>query len=77
MSDTNDKNQLEHRGTVRHTRREFMVSAATAVAGVGAANLLNSQTANAAIPSNVAVIGDGPYPVEGRPLTLRLVRIGR
>lgn len=65
MSDTNDRNQSEQRGTLRHPRREFMVLAATAVAGVGAANLLNLETANAANTKNAVAIGDGPYPVEG------------
>jgi uncharacterized zinc-type alcohol dehydrogenase-like protein len=65
MSDTNDKKQSEEPGTVSHSRREFMVSATTAVAGVGAASLLNLQTANAANTTNAVAIGDGQYPVEG------------
>ena len=65
MSDTNDLNRSEEPGTVSASRREFMVSAATATAGVGAANLLNLQTANAANAINTVAVGDGPYPVEG------------
>ena len=65
MNDTNDKNQSEEPGNVSHSRREFIVSAATTAAGVGAANLLNLQTANAANTINAVAIGDGPYPAEG------------
>jgi uncharacterized zinc-type alcohol dehydrogenase-like protein len=43
----------------------FMGSAATAIAGVGAAGLLNLQTANAANRKNAVTIADGPYPAEG------------
>jgi uncharacterized zinc-type alcohol dehydrogenase-like protein len=46
------------------SRREFIVSAATAVAGVGAASLLHLQPARAATASPVAR-GNGPYPAEG------------
>jgi uncharacterized zinc-type alcohol dehydrogenase-like protein len=65
VNDIKDENQSEEPGTANHSRREFIVSAATAVAGVGAANLLNLQTANAANTKNAVAIGDGPYPVEG------------
>ncbi|CAG9932906.1 NAD(P)-dependent alcohol dehydrogenase [Candidatus Nitrotoga arctica] len=65
MSNTNDKDRTNKMETAGHSRRGFMVSAATAVAGVSAANLLNLQTANAAITNNVVAIGNGPYPVEG------------
>ncbi|MDD5463120.1 MAG: ubiquinol-cytochrome c reductase iron-sulfur subunit N-terminal domain-containing protein [Methylococcales bacterium] len=65
MSDTNDKSQSKEPLTVSHSRRQFIVSATTAVAGVGAANLLNLPTANAANLKNAAAIGDGPYRVEG------------
>ena len=65
MSDPNDKTQLEEPGTVSQSRRAFMVSTTSAVAGVGAANLVNLQTANAANTKNAIAIGDGPYPVEG------------
>lgn len=65
MSDPNDKTQLEEPGTVSQSRRAFMVSTTSAVAGVGAANLVNLQTANAANTKNAIAIGDGPFPVEG------------
>jgi uncharacterized zinc-type alcohol dehydrogenase-like protein len=65
MSDPNDKIQLEEPGTVSQSRRAFMVSRTTAVAGVGVANLLNLQTANASKTKNAVAIGNGPYPVEG------------
>jgi uncharacterized zinc-type alcohol dehydrogenase-like protein len=42
-----------------------MGSAATAMAGVGAAALLNLQTANAANTRNAVAVSDGPYPAEG------------
>ncbi len=65
MSETNDRNQSEPQANFRHPRREFIVSAATAVAGVSAANLLNLETAHAAVTKNATTIGDGPYPMEG------------
>ncbi|MFN7943932.1 MAG: NAD(P)-dependent alcohol dehydrogenase [Blastocatellia bacterium] len=65
MRDTNDKTQSEEPGTVSHARRGFIFSAATATAGVSTANLLNSQTANAANTKSAVAIGDGPYPAEG------------
>jgi uncharacterized zinc-type alcohol dehydrogenase-like protein len=65
MNGTNDKNQSEEPGTVSHSRRGFMGSAATVVAGVGAASLLNLQTANAANTKNAVATGHGPYPAEG------------
>jgi uncharacterized zinc-type alcohol dehydrogenase-like protein len=65
MSGTNDKNLSGEPGNVSHSRREFMGSAATAMAGVGAAALLNLQTANAANTRNAVAVGDGPYPAEG------------
>ena len=42
-----------------------MGSAAAAIAGAGAAGLLNLQTANAAETRNAVAPGDGPYPAEG------------
>ena len=65
MNGTNDKNQSEEPGTASHSRRVFMGSAATAIAGVGAAGLLNLQTANAANRTNAVAVADGPYPAEG------------
>jgi uncharacterized zinc-type alcohol dehydrogenase-like protein len=65
MNGTNDKNQSEEPGTVSHSRRVFMGSAATAIAGVGVASLVNLQTANAANTKKAVVVADGPYPAEG------------
>jgi alcohol dehydrogenase (NADP+) len=65
MNDTNDKNRSKEPGPVSYSRREFTVLAATAVAGVGTANLLHLQAANAANAKNAVAIGNGPYPVEG------------
>ena len=65
MKETNDENQPEQSEAVGHSRREFIVSAATAVASVGAVNLLNLQIAHAANSKNLVMIGNGPYPVEG------------
>lgn len=47
------------------SRREFMVSAGTAIAGVGVANLLKLQTAIATNTKDAVTIGDRPYPAEG------------
>src|ERR671913_1297784 len=65
MNDTNDKNQSEEPRTASHSRRVFMGSAATAIAGVGAAGLVNLESANAANTKNAVAIADGPYPAEG------------
>lgn len=65
MNDTNDKNQSEETRTASHSRRVFMGSAATAIAGVGAASLVNLQSANAANTKNAVAVADGPYPAEG------------
>jgi uncharacterized zinc-type alcohol dehydrogenase-like protein len=65
MNGTNDKHQSEEPGTATHSRRVFMGSTATAIAGVGAAGLLNLQTANAANIKNAVAVADGPYPAEG------------
>lgn len=65
MNDTNDRKSSEQQINFSHPRREFIVSAATAVAGVGAADLLNLETAQAADTKKAPAIGDGPYPVEG------------
>ena len=48
MMQTNDENKTEQSSPAGHSRRDFIVSAATAVAGVGAANLLNLQPAQGA-----------------------------
>jgi alcohol dehydrogenase (NADP+) len=65
MNSTNYRNQSEEPGTVSHSRRDFIVSAAVGAAAVGAVNLLNLQTANAANTRGTLAVGDGPYPAEG------------
>jgi alcohol dehydrogenase (NADP+) len=65
MKEINDENRTEQSSPGGHSRRDFIVSAATAVASVGAANLLNLQPAQGANATNSAAIGDGPYPTEG------------
>jgi uncharacterized zinc-type alcohol dehydrogenase-like protein len=51
--------------TAGHSRRDFIVSAATVVASVGAANLLGLRPAEGANAKNSDAIGNGPYPTEG------------
>jgi alcohol dehydrogenase (NADP+) len=65
MRSTDDKNRSGEPGTVSHSRRGFMGSTAAAIAGAGAAGLLNLQTANAADTRNAVAVGDGPSPAEG------------
>jgi len=65
MNSTNDKHQSAEPRTASHSRRVFMGSAATAIAGAGAASLLNLQTANGATTRNAVAAGDGPYAAEG------------
>jgi hypothetical protein len=48
MNENNDEDETEQSRPVGHSRRDFMVSAAAAVASVGAANLLNLQPAQGA-----------------------------
>jgi uncharacterized zinc-type alcohol dehydrogenase-like protein len=50
---------------VDSSRRSFIFSTSTAVASVGAANLLNLQSAQAATQRNAVAAGSGPYPAEG------------
>lgn len=52
-------------GPTGHSRREFIITAATAVAGAGAASLLTLQPAQGANTKNSVAIGNGPYPTEG------------
>ena len=65
MQETNDEDNTEQSRPVGHSRRDFIVSAATAVASVGAANLLNLQPAHGANAKNSVTTGNGPYPTEG------------
>ena len=60
MKETNDEDKTEQSRPVGHLRRDFIVSAATAVASVGAANLLNLQPAQGANAKNSVGIGNGP-----------------
>jgi hypothetical protein len=65
MKETNDEDKTGQPRPVGHSRRDFIVSAATAVASVGAANLPNLQPAQGANAKNSVAIGNGPYPAEG------------
>src|SRR3954454_4970318 len=65
MKETDDEDKAEQSKPVGHSRRDFIVSAATAVASVGAANLLNLQPAQGANAQISVAIGNGPYPTEG------------
>jgi hypothetical protein len=62
MKETNDEDMIEQSRPVGHSRRHFIVSAATAVTSVGAANLLNLQPVQEANANNSAATGNGPYP---------------
>jgi len=65
MSQMNEKAGSEMVETGRQSRRSFMVSAATAIAGIGGANLMNLRSANAADTKSTFAVEDGPYPAEG------------
>jgi alcohol dehydrogenase (NADP+) len=65
MKEIRDENRTEQSKLAGHSRRDFIVSAATAAASVGAANLLNLQPAEGANAQNSVAIGNGPYPTEG------------
>jgi Alcohol dehydrogenase GroES-like domain len=65
MKETNGEDITEQSRPVGYSRRDFVVSAATAVASVGAANLLNLQPAQGANAINSVTTGNGPYPTEG------------
>ena len=62
IPNSNDGSSLSGLG---HSRRDFIVLAATTLASVGAANLLNLQPAQGADEKNSVAIGNGPYPAEG------------
>ena len=73
MKETNDEDKTEQSNTIGHSRRDFIVSAAGAVAGVGAVNLLNlhpAQGANATMHLRSAV---APTPLKVWRLILRRV----
>ena len=65
MKETNDEDKTGQSKLADHSRRDFIVSAATAVAGVSAANLLNLQPAERANAQNSVAIRTGPYLTEG------------
>ena len=65
MKATNHEDKTEQSSPVGQSRRDFIVSAATAAASVGAANLLNLQPAQGANATNSVASGNGPYPTEG------------
>lgn len=65
MKEANGEDITEQSRPVGYSRRDFVVSAATAVASVGAANLLNLQPAQGANAINSVTTGNGPYPTEG------------
>jgi uncharacterized zinc-type alcohol dehydrogenase-like protein len=65
MKESNDEGKTEQPIAVGHSRRDFIVLAATTVASVGAANLLNFLPAQGANAMNSGAMGNGPYPTEG------------
>jgi alcohol dehydrogenase (NADP+) len=65
MKETNGEDITEQSRPVSYSRRDFVVSAATAVASVGAANLLNLQPTQGANAINSVTTRNGPYPTEG------------
>jgi alcohol dehydrogenase (NADP+) len=65
MKEINAEDKSEQSRPAGHCRRDFIVTAATAVASVGAANLLNLEPAQGANAESSVVTGAGPYPAEG------------
>ena len=65
MKASNDEHKTEQSITVGYSRRDFMVLAATTVASVGTANLLNVQFAHAADAMDSVAIEHGPYAAQG------------
>jgi alcohol dehydrogenase (NADP+) len=63
--ETNDEDKTEQSKPAGHSRRDFIVLAATAVASVAAADLLNFQPAQGASEMNSVAMGNSPYPTEG------------
>lgn len=55
----------EVKQTTALSRRHFILSAGTAVAGAGATNLLGMQSAHGANASDAVAVANGPYPTEG------------
>jgi len=65
MTESSDQKQKVPRNPESQTRRNFMVTAAAAAAGVNAAGLFPLPIANAASTNNPFAAGNGPYPAEG------------
>lgn len=65
MKESNDEDKNEQSITVGPSRCDFIVLAATTVASVAAAHLLNLQPTQGADEKNSRAIGNGPYPTEG------------
>src|SRR5215211_1305582 len=63
-----DEDQSGRAKPAGHSRRDFIASAATALAGAGAASLLNAQPArgaHATMSDTSSTNANGPYPTEG------------
>jgi alcohol dehydrogenase (NADP+) len=65
MRRVDDEDRIERAKPAGHSRRDFIVSAATAVAGASAASLLNAQPAPGASTTMSNMNAKGPYPTEG------------
>jgi uncharacterized zinc-type alcohol dehydrogenase-like protein len=65
MKGSNDEDKTDQSKPAGQSRRDFIVSAATALASVGAANLLNFLPVQGANAMNSVAMGNGPYPTEG------------
>ena len=73
MKETNDEDKTEQSRPAGHSRRDFIVSAAAAVASVGAANLLNLQPAQGA---NAKASAQSTQASEGQPYKMRTRKLG-
>ena len=73
MKETNDEVKTEQSRPAGHSRRDFIVSAAAAVASVGAANLLNLQPAQGA---NAKASAQSTQASEGQPYKTRTRKLG-
>ena len=65
MREAYDERPTEGARPAGHSRRDFIASAATAVAGGSVASLLNAQAAPGANAKRSVTNGNGPYPTEG------------
>lgn len=65
MRDAHDADRIEPAQPTNGSRRDFIVSAATALAGAGAAGLLNAQSVPGANATALTTNPRGPYPTEG------------